>query len=211
VNLERFFHRVKHDVIADLGTDFDRQIFEKLSLSFIHVKQSSTSSSDHYRSKTAKVPAYYNPNSHTVHLNIPILESAKDSLVENIFYHELIHAASHHDRLTIKKWKVLKSGLKMQIWNEKNRQTIINRNLNEGLTQYFANLNTEGGPAYKNEVEIVGRLIQKIGLTELKAAYFGPHIDKLERKTNAVLGTNVFEQISKLVDERKYEEARALL
>lgn len=212
---EQFFVVVKEKVIHDLGDSFNTSIFDYLTLSLSRVRRSPHAGSDHYyrsrASKASRVPAYYNPNSHSIHLNLQVLEAANERLIENIYYHELVHAASNHTRTHKENLKILKSGLKVQVWDESERQITLNRSLNEGVTQYFANTYTAGGPAYKNEVKIIGRLIRKIGLRELKNAYFGPAIDELERKVNATLGDNTFETLSELVDTKEYDRALALV
>ncbi len=211
MNYERFFVCLKERVADDFGDSFDSSLLDELSLSLSHRRYSPTTAGDHYRSRAAKVPAYYNPNSHTIHLNVGILESAERDLIENIYYHELLHAASHHARITTDTEKILKSGLKIQVWDTHDRQKTLHRSLNEGLTQYFANLNTQGGSAYRNEVTVIGKLIQRIGMSELKDAYFGSGIDRLERKVRVTMGESVFERLSLLVDTKHYEAAVTLL
>jgi hypothetical protein len=117
VNYEVFFVSIKERVLGDLRGNFEPTKLDTLSLALGYQSQSAQSN-DHYRSKTSKVPAYYNPNTHTVHLNIEVLEKASDRLIENIYYHELLHATSHHARLTLRNGtNVLKSGLKIQAWD----------------------------------------------------------------------------------------------
>lgn len=211
MNYESFFVDVKQRVLRDLGDSFSPNLLNDLSLSLNYKKRSALNSNDQYRSRTAKIPAYYNPNSHTIHLNISVIESAEPTLIENIYYHELVHASSHHARLTHNGMKILKSGLKIQMWDENDKQVTLHRGLNEGLTQYMANSHTSGGPAYRREVSIVGQLIQKIGLQPMKAAYFGPAIDQLEKKMAVTYGANTFNQLSSLIDEKRYDEAEALI
>ena len=211
MRFESFFVTVREQVMTDLDGTVPISVFDSLQVEFVSSFTYQKKSSDQYRSKRAAVPAYYNPNSHTVHINTTVLEDADTELTENVFYHELVHAASHHGPVEHETLKVLKSGLKMQVWNTSGRQIVLNRSLNEGFTQYVANMYTSGGPAYKGEVEIVGRLIGKLGLNELKNAYFGPHIAELEQKTNIVLGHGVFERIAKALDNKDFELAHALL
>lgn len=211
MDYETFFVEIKHRVLNDLGDSFDTGRLAHLSLSLTHNSRSRFHSNDQYRSKTAKIPAYYNPNSHSVHLNVGVLESASSTLVENIYYHELVHASSHHAKMEYDGCKILKSGLKIQMWDEQDKQIVLHRGLNEGLTQYFANSHTAGGPAYRREVQIVGKLIHKIGLSTLKSAYFGPAIDQLELKMRATFGADIFQELSVLVDEKRYDEAEALI
>lgn len=212
---EQFFVAVKEKVMYDLGDSFDTSLFDYLTLSLSRVRSSPHATSDNYYrsrvSKTSRVPAYYNPNSHSIHLNLTVLEAANEKLIENIYYHELVHAASNHTRIQKENLKILKSGLKVQVWDETNHQITQNRSLNEGVTQYFANTYTSGGPAYKNEVKIIGRLVRKIGLRELKNAYFGPAIDGLEHKVNVTLGDDTFETLSEIVDNKEYERAMNLV
>ncbi len=210
MDYQEFFAAIKERVMHDLEADIDRSLFNSLSLSMTY-SQHRRGSNDQYRSKTAKVPAYYNPNSHTVHLNVNVIESADEDLVENIYYHELVHAGSHHARMSFDGMRILKSGLKIQTWNEEDEALTLHRGLNEGFTQFIANSYTNGGSAYKREVEVIGRLVKKIGLQDLKEAYFGPGIDALERKISAVLGAGVFQQLSALVDAKEYDEALALI
>lgn len=201
---------MKQRVAHDLGDHFDTSVLNTLSLSLSHHKKHGTAN-DQYRSRTSKVPAYYNPNNHSIHLNIAALESASDELVENIYYHELVHAASHHAKFITGDTKVLKSGLKVQVWDEFDQQQTLHRSLNEGMTQYIANTYTKGGSAYKREVTIIGKLIQRIGLVELRGAFFGADIDKLEEKVRVTLGDNAFQELSRLVDKKEYEAAEALV
>ncbi len=210
MNYEHFFVTIKNRIQTDLEGYFPPFLLDGLSLSLNYGKRSHQSS-DLYRSRTAKAPAYYNPNSHTVHLNIAILENAQPSLVENIYYHELVHATSHHAHLEYQGNKILKSGLKVQLWDENDRPITLHRGLNEGFTQYLANSYTSGGPAYKPEVQVIGKLIRKIGVRSLTEAYFGPSIDKLEQRMAIVLGSGIFQQLSQLVDAKEYEAALALL
>lgn len=208
---ESLFIAAKQRVTTDLGDNFQASLFDSLALSLNYKKISSRNTDDQYLAKTAKVPAYYNPNTHTVHLNIGVIENTNDDVVENIYYHELLHACSHHARMTLRNGKVLKSGLKIQLWDENDKPTTLHRGLNEGLTQYFANSYTKGGPAYRREVQIIGRLIRRIGLSDLRAAYFGAAIDQLERKVAAMLGSDAFNRISELVDAKEFDEAEALI
>lgn len=208
---EQLFVDVKNRVIQDLGDNFSMSLFDDLTLSLNYKKRSRLNSNDQYRSRAAKIPAYYNPNTHSVHLNINVLENAADDLVENIYYHELVHAGSHHAKMSHDGLKILKSGLKIQMWDENDRPTTLHRGLNEGFTQYLANTYTHGGSAYRREVEIVGRLIQRIGIAPLKEAYFGPGINVLEKKMAMTLGANVLNQLSALVDAKEYDDAAALL
>jgi hypothetical protein len=210
VDYETFFISVKERIAHDLHGHFDTSVLDTLTLSMSRTRQQGKSA-DQYRSKTSKVPAYYNPNNHSVHLNVSVLEAASEELVENICYHELVHAASHHAKFLANGRKVLKSGLKIQVWDETDTQQTLHRNLNEGMTQYIANSYTNGGSAYRNEVTIVGKLIQRIGLSELRAAYFGADIDKLEEKVRVTLGEGVFEELSTLLDQKEYEAAEALV
>lgn len=166
---------------------------------------------DQYRSKSANVPAYYNPNTHAVYLNRTLLDKASPKIVHNICYHELLHAVSHHASINYQGRRILKSGLKIQMWDDENRQRVIHRGLNEGLTQYLANSHTDGGPAYREEVRIIGRLTQLIGLQPLNAAYFGPSIDRLERQLSAKLGVNGFNDLSELIDKKNYSAAMAYM
>lgn len=166
---------------------------------------------DQYRSKSANVPAYYNPNTHAVYLNRTLLDKASPKIVHNICYHELLHAVSHHASINYQGRRILKSGLKIQMWDDENRQRVIHRGLNEGLTQYLANSHTDGGPAYREEVRIVGRLTQLIGLQPLNAAYFGPSIDRLERQLSAKLGVNSLNDLSELIDKKNYSAAMAYM
>lgn len=207
---QSFFETMKQRIAADLTGHFDTTVLDNLKLSMSRTKRRGNSS-DQYRSRTAKVPAYYNPNNHSIHINLSVIERAPESLVENIYYHELVHAASHHSKFMMDDKKVLKSGLKVQIWDDDDTQRTLHRNLNEGMTQYIANSYTQGGSAYKNEVAIIGKLIQKIGMSELRAAYFGADIDKLEEKVRVTLGEGVFQELSVLVDEKQYEAAEVLL
>lgn len=211
VDFEHFFVSIRQRVIQDLGDNFHPLLLEELSLQLNYRKRFHNSSSDQYRGKAAKVPAYYNPNSHVIHLNLEVLEKASRDLVENIYYHELLHAASHHSRVRYQNLDVLKSGLKIQTWDDSDRHTTLHRGFNEGLTQYLANCYTKGGPAYKHEVRLVGKLTRKIGLAELKAAYFGPRIDLLNRKVAVGLGRNFLHELSSLLDKKRYEEAETLL
>lgn len=211
VNYERFFVAMRERVINDLGDSFSADILDELTLSLSHQKAPHYRSTDEYRSRPAKVPAYYNPNTHTIHLNIDVLDSADDQLVENIYYHELVHASSHHARMTFDGQKILKSGLKVQVWDEDENQVTLHRGLNEGITQYLANSFTAGGPAYKSEVAIIGKLISKIGMKPLKEAYFGSAIDQLETHVAARFGAGTFQRLSQLVDAREYEAAAALI
>lgn len=213
MNYEAFFVAIKERVLADLGEAFDTTILDHLSLSLNYGSQhrSRHRQNDQYRSKTAKIPAYYNPNSHTVHLNIGVVEQAEPTVVENIYYHELVHASSHHAQMSRSSQSVLKSGLKIQLWDINGNPVTLHRGLNEGLTQYLANMYTSGGPAYRREVTIIGKLVRRIGLAPLKAAYFGADIDKLEMVMNVVLGTGALQRLSKLVDAKQFDEAEALL
>ncbi len=179
MNYESYFVSLKQRVIQDLGDYFCATRLDELTLALSQSRRSRSQTNDQYRSRQAKVPAFYNPNTHTIHLNISALEAADGSLVENIYYHELVHAASHHARIFNDNHKSLKSGIKIQVWDQNDNQTTHYRHLNEGITQYFANSFTSGGNAYKNEVAIIGRLVQRIGLHELRAAYFGPEIERL--------------------------------
>lgn len=208
---EQFFVTMKQRVMTDFGAHFDTSRLDHLSLSLSRTKSRMNSSGDQYRSRTAKVPAYYNPNTHTVHLNLNILEHASFNLIENVYYHELMHAASHHARIAHDNQKVLKSGLKIQVWDENDQQRTLHRSLNEGVTQYFANLESANGAAYRREVQVIGKLIQRIGLNEIRAAYFGPAIDQLERRMHVSIGEGAFEELSELVDAKEYESAEALL
>lgn len=210
MNYESLFVVIKQRVAHDLRDHFDTTVLDSLTISMSRIRRRS-SNSDQYRSKTAKVPAYYNPNNHSVHLNLAVLEVASESLVENIYYHELVHAASHHAKFFLNGKKVLKSGLKVQVWDENDSQQILHRSLNEGMTQYIANTYTTGGSAYKNEVAIIGKLVQKIGFSELRAAYFGSEIDKLEEKIRVTLGSDIFQELSALVDKKEYAAAEALI
>lgn len=213
MDYQTHFTELKQRLITDLGDSFDTARLQGLAISVLHTPNSNrkTGSNDQYRSKEAKIPAYYNPNTHTIHLNVGLLEKAQPQLVENVYYHELVHASSHHSKMDIKGLNVLKSGLKIQIWDEDDQQTVIHRGLNEGLTQYFANRFTAGGPAYRNEVKIVGRLIRRLGLTPFKKAYFGCGIESLETQAEVTLGRGILNQISALVDAKEYERAEALI
>ncbi len=208
---EQLFVVMKERVLNDLSPYCNSAVMTNLGLALSQHNRTQAGTSDQYRSKAAKVPAYYNPNTHTIHLNISVLESTTAQVVENIYYHELVHAASHHARLTVKGRRVLKSGLKVQLWDEENKEIILNRGLNEGMTQYLANTFTEGGPAYRREVAILGRIIQRIGLADLRAAYFGPAIDQLEKKMAVTFGPNVLNQLSAFLDRKDYETAEALI
>lgn len=213
VDYQSHFSKLKQRLISDLGDSFDPSRLNDLAVSVLHTPNSSrkSGSNDQYRSKEAKIPAYYNPNSHTIHLNVKLLEKAAPQLVENVYYHELVHASSHHSKMAIRDLTVLKSGLKIQFWDEDNQQTVIHRGLNEGLTQYFANHFTAGGPAYRNEVKIIGRLIRRLGLTPFKKAYFSCELEGLETQAEVTLGQGVLNQISALVDIKEYEQAEALI
>lgn len=211
MNYEVFFNTIKERVATDLGDAFDASLLDTLALSLTQTQRSRLRSNDQYRSRAAKIPAYYNPNTHTVHLNTNVLEVASNELVENIYYHELVHASSHHAKMQHDGLKILKSGLKIQMWDENDKQVVMHRGLNEGLTQYFANCNTPGGPAYRREVQIIGKLIQKIGLAPLKAAYFGSGIDQLEEQMSATFGQGFFNHLSALVDAKEYDAAEALI
>jgi hypothetical protein len=210
VNYEQYFVAVKNRVINDLGDAFSSATLDHLSLALNYKKYTRNDANDQYRAQAAKVPAYYNPNTHVVHLNVPVLERASESLIENIYYHELVHATSNHCRMSYRGKRVLKSGLKIQSWDLEDNQTTLYRGLNEGLTQYFANTYTVGGPAYKSEVEIIGKLVKRIGMKELRQAYFDTGIEALDRKIGAVLGEGFLAELSDLVDAKEFEAAHAL-
>jgi hypothetical protein len=211
LSYEETFLAVRNRIISDLGDNFERTLLQDLKLSFNYVQSAKAGQNDRYASKSAKAPAYYNPNTHTIHLNTGVIKNAKTEVLENIYYHELTHAASHHARMELNGVQILKSGLKIQTWDQKKRPTTLHRGLNEGMTQYLANSHTSGGPAYRQEVDVIGRLIRRIGLTPLKAAYFGPAIDQLDRTMTAVFGTDAFNNLSTVVDNKEYELALKLI
>ncbi len=77
MNYERFFVSVKAQMVNDLGINFDPRVLDHLALSLSYRSQLIQAASDQYRSKASKVPAFYNPNTHTVHFNIDILKKRK--------------------------------------------------------------------------------------------------------------------------------------
>lgn len=210
MSYEEVFFAVRNRLIDDLGDNFERTLLQDLKLT-INTTGLRAGANDRYASRNTAAPAYYNPNTHTVHVNAHVVTRAKATLLENIYYHELTHAASHHARMELNGTQVLKSGLKIQTWDSKKRATTLHRGLNEGMTQYLANTHTSGGPAYKNEVDIIGRLIRRIGMTPLKAAYFGPAIDQLDRTLSAVFGADALNEISSAVDQRNFDLVRKQL
>lgn len=211
MNYEQLFASAKQRLIGDLGHSFSPALLDQLSLSWSYSDQPILSNRDEYRSKTSKIPAYYNPNTHTVHLDVSILKQTDQNTVENIYYHELVHASSHHARIIDNGRKILKSGLKIQMWDQDNCQTTLHRGLNEGLTQYLANSYTDAGPAYKNEVAIIGRITGLIGLRALKNAYFGPAINQLEQYIDAKFGAGAFYRLSSLTDQKDFTTIAALI
>lgn len=204
---EETFLKVRNRVISDLGENFVKQtLLQDLKLS-IDQAPLRPSFNDRYTAHSIKAPAYYNPNTHTVHVNPNVLKRVKTALLENIYYHELTHAASHHARIEFNDRPALKSGLKIQSWDANNQPTTLHRGLNEGFTQYLANTHTSTGPAYRREVEVIGLLIRKIGLNPLKTAYFSPAIDQLDRVMNATFGDNALNKLSSALDDKEYSLA----
>jgi hypothetical protein len=165
---------------------------------------------DNYRLKS-RVPAYYNPNNHTIYLNKDILYKLKPSTILNICYHELLHAISAHKTWNEKRKTFFQSGLKLEIY-EFSTYKCKNRALNEGIVQYFTNKHTNAPePAYLNEVSLVGHVTSVLGENTFQNALLTGDHNQLQQKFDAIYGINKFEQFSAALDKKEFIFAASLL
>lgn len=211
MDINKEFVRVRSKFMDEQGDFFQFKLVNQLNLNINQSVYSPNQLQDRYLSPTTKSPAYYNPNSGTIHVNESLIRKVSPNVLENILYHELAHAASHHAQMTIDGARVLKSGLKIQTYDKANHPITLNRGLNEGFTQYITNSQTTFGPAYRQEVAIIGQLVRKIGLKPFKLAYFGPAINQLEQILSAIFGSETWNEVSHALDTKQFGLAKQII
>ncbi len=165
---------------------------------------------DCYRTKS-RIPAYYNPNNHTIYLNQDILENTPRTTLLNICYHELVHAVSKHHTWREGTKSFFQSGLKLEIYH---KQSYIcrYRALNEGVVQYFTNTHTEATePAYQKEVAVVTKLVQALGEETVRQASIEGNISLLQEAFALTFPHTSLDALAELLDRKKYDTALSIL
>ncbi len=168
---------------------------------------------DQYR-RFVRVPAYYDPNNHTVYLNTPVIRRGPHLTRYIICYHELLHGASvHRNYKTSLGTHVFQSGIKIERFSQKSYRC-INRQLNEGCIQYVATHNNNvpsNRYGYAEEVALVEKLALVIGRDVIHSALFYGKLDHLITEFEAVFGRKTFALFSRHLDRRNYQAAREIL
>lgn len=198
---------------AKLSSDFNNEAV-KTHLHTLKVRtynnRPSSRGTDQYRAKS-RVPAYYDPNCHTIYLNSLLLGELRESTVYNVCYHELVHAASYHHSYPANDGAVVyQSGIKLEIYRGSN-YACRNRGLNEGTVQSIANKNTIQEVAYSQEAELVELAQDSIGTEPFYNALFEGEVFALETTFNAYFGKGTFRQFATALDKRDFETARDLV
>lgn len=158
-----------------------------------------------------RVPAYYNPNNHTIYFNRAILNTLSETTIYNICYHELLHAISCHQSYDTTTATVFQSGIKMEFYSG-GPYRCVNRGLNEGIVQYLTNVHTHTYEhAYKNEVYLVAQAISFIGLDPFLTAFFEGEVSVLESSFDEVFGQGAFTDFARAIDNKDYDKAEATL
>lgn len=167
---------------------------------------------DNYRNYT-RIPAYYDPNTHTIFINRAIVPDVNEKTLYTICYHELVHGASYHSTYTEGDAQVFQSGIKTERYGD-GWYTCAHRLLNEGIVQYFTVKHTNQNHenlAYKHEVAIVKQLIEKLGEPVISRALYYGTVTELEDVFNRNFGAGTFFTFSRHIDKRRYSEAEAMV
>ncbi len=163
------------------------------------------------RSSAVRVPAYYNPNDHTIYLNKSILAHTTAKKIFNICYHELTHATSYHHTWQEGRASYFQSGLKLEVYRGA-AYSCHHRALNEGVVQFLTNAETQGlEPAYQDEVTCIAFMMMVIGITVVKQTLAQGSLHRLEETFHAHFGDNTFQTFSRLLDKKEYHAAQQLL
>jgi len=167
---------------------------------------------DNYR-RYVTVPAYYDPNAHTVYLNKPVLSEEPEPTIRFVCYHELLHGASTHQDYTDGNAHIYQSGLKIERY-ENGRYMCQNRLLNEGCIQFLTKQHNPvpiNGYAYQYETDLVAHMAKKIGIKLITNALFHHGYQDLIEAFQSQYGPGSFYRFSRLIEKRKYDEASTLI
>lgn len=168
---------------------------------------------DNYR-RYLNIPAYYDPNDHTVFLNRQALTRTSEATNFIICYHELIHGASVHKNYRNERGSyIFQSGVKIERYG-KRTYTCKNKLLNEGLVQFFTvhyNQVRANDYGYAQEVRLVTVIAEHLGTAILEQALFYGEYDKLCTEFDAHFGTGSFARFSSALDRRDYRKAESIL
>jgi len=173
---------------------------------------SSNLNGDNYRRKRS-IPAYYDPNIHTVFLNDTALTGYDDTTLFVICYHELVHSASLHISYNLAALNVFQSGIKFERYYQTDYKC-FNRLLNEGIVQYFTTANngfdyTNFG--YPREVALVVTLATDLGSVCIKNALLYEDYPQFKVRFEAIYGHESFAHFTELLDNRDYVGAQSIL
>ncbi len=189
--------------VTDILTKVERVIIRK-------ARTIKRPSDDHYQ-VSSRVPAYYNPNNHTVYLNEIVLKRVSAAKAYNVCYHELVHAISNHHTWKHTSRSYFRSGVKIEVYYSNNYEC-KHRALNEGITQYLTNTNTEATePAYQNEVVLVQKIAKTLGKRVLVEAVVLGKGNILQNLFDARYGQDSFEHFSSCLDKKDYQTANNII
>jgi len=163
---------------------------------------------DNYRD-TTRIPAYYDPNNHTVFLNRSCLAFTPEKIIFVICYHELVHGASLHVNYDLPGVSVFQSGIKFERYHKRNYRC-FNRLLNEGIVQFLTVDNNQLSVqdyAYVKEVMIVQELVHQLGLTVVKKALLYEQYTQLKTRFEERFGPSSFTTFTQDIDQKQYHKA----
>ncbi len=159
------------------------------------------------------IPAYYDPNGHSVYLNQDALLGMPAKTIHLICYHELVHAVSRHDDYWQNNVHFFQSGLKIETYRDHN-YTCANRLLNEGITQfltvYFNNVESKDY-AYRDEVKLIEQLVGVIGFEAVRDALLSGKIQNFIAAFEFHFGRGQFHAFTNALEKQNYSAAQSIL
>jgi hypothetical protein len=213
LRVENVFYQAKVKILQDYS---DRTITNRIStikLATVTSKEMArTLSADSYTSAKS-VPAFYDPNNHTVFLNSRAISKADSTTSFIICYHELMHAASHHVNYQIHEANIFQSGIKIETYLS-NNYSCTNRLFNEGIVQFLTTDNNLVDPArfgYYQEVRLITRLVHDLGKKLLEQAIFNGAHGFFMTRFDEHYGRGRFAEFSLALDKKHYQGAEMIL
>lgn len=175
---------VKKNITVKLGGYVSQTRLNSLcgKISFIHDSQLRSMLGDNY---SPRIMGFYSPSSDNLYVNLSANKTMSDVLAT--IDHEIIHGLSQ-------RLNSLGNGRGMIGGLKRNASYIA---LNEGVTEMLSIRNITSVDAsyeshsYTNEVAVMQRYSEIIGLDNMKKAYFSNKVEYLERDFNTVFSSQV--------------------
>jgi hypothetical protein len=211
--VQDIFYRAHNKLLEDLSCSTVESRMHNIHVQIVTSQAMVTNlKADNYE-RFAHIPAYYDPNIHTIFLNKTHLSSLPSKTIFIVCYHELIHGASLHVSYKLPGVNVFQSGIKFERYRT-NQYKCYNRLLNEGmvqyLTTYYNKLDSEQF-AYPKEVGVVKQIAQDLGVEVVKNALLYEQYTHLKTRFDAFYGQDTFAQLTDSMDKRAFRKVKLIL